>query len=294
MAEIKWIKITTDIFEDEKIDFIDSLPEKDTILIIWIKLLTLAGKVNDQGIIYLTPEIPYTEEMLAHKFKRPVNTVRLAFSTFVKLHLIEILENGNISIINWEKHQNIQQMSYIKEQNKIRKQRQRGKQKLIENKQENDMSRRCHINVTLQNKNKNKNKNKEKILSEAYTPDNIPYRLSSFLFNEILKHNPNSRLQSFNNGNKEKTIQRWAKDINLLICVDHQEPSIVEEVIRYCTADGFWGANILSGSKLREKWDTLAAQMKNRSVSRASKSEKESAEDDTVVGADGFPLKVLR
>ena len=60
MSEIKWIKITTGMFQDEKIDYIESLPEADAILIIWIKLLTLAGKCNSNGFIFLTENIPYT------------------------------------------------------------------------------------------------------------------------------------------------------------------------------------------------------------------------------------------
>ncbi|NQN39323.1 hypothetical protein HPA20_10690, partial [Streptococcus suis] len=33
-SEIKWIKIVTDIFDDEKILLIESLPEADTIIVI--------------------------------------------------------------------------------------------------------------------------------------------------------------------------------------------------------------------------------------------------------------------
>ncbi|TJX14987.1 hypothetical protein E9840_04595 [Tissierella creatinini] len=53
MAEVKWIKLTTSMFEDEKIDFILSLPEGDSILLIWIRLLTMAGKCNSNGFIFL-------------------------------------------------------------------------------------------------------------------------------------------------------------------------------------------------------------------------------------------------
>ena len=104
MAEVKWIKITTNMFEDEKIDFIESLPEADSILIIWIKLLTLAGKNNLNGYIFLTQNIPYTSEMLAHKFRRPLNTVKLALETLQRLEMIEFNEN-TLKISNWEKHQ---------------------------------------------------------------------------------------------------------------------------------------------------------------------------------------------
>lgn len=118
-AEIKWIKITTTMFEDEKIDFIESLPEMDSILIIWIKLLTLAGKSNMGGYIFLTENIPYTDEMLAHKFKRPLNTVRLALETFNRLGMIESTQEG-IYITNWEKHQNIEGMERVRKLNRER------------------------------------------------------------------------------------------------------------------------------------------------------------------------------
>lgn len=84
MGDVNWIKITTNMFEDEKIDYIESMPEADTILMIWVRLLTMAGRSNMGGYILLTEEIPYTEEMLAHKFKRQLNTVKFALQTFVK------------------------------------------------------------------------------------------------------------------------------------------------------------------------------------------------------------------
>ena len=44
MADVKWIKITTDIFDDEKILLIESLPDAYSIITVWFKLLCLAGK----------------------------------------------------------------------------------------------------------------------------------------------------------------------------------------------------------------------------------------------------------
>ncbi|MFT9495809.1 phage replisome organizer N-terminal domain-containing protein [Anaerosolibacter sp.] len=152
MAEVKWIKIAVNIFDDEKIDFIESLPEADAIIVIWFKLLTLAGKCNAGGYILLTDNIPYTEEMLAHKFRRPLNTVRLALETFRRLKMIEI-ETQEYHVINWEKHQNIEGMEKIKEQAKIRKRNQREREKMLIapakeeiGASENDnVSRDCHV-----------------------------------------------------------------------------------------------------------------------------------------------------
>lgn len=132
MSGIKWIKITVSMFDDEKIDFIDSLPEADAILVIWIRLLTLAGKCNAGGYIFLTEKIPYTDEMLAHKFRRPLNIVRLALETFKKLGMVEQEQDGRYYISNWEKHQNIEGMDKIREQTRKRVASHREKTKLLE------------------------------------------------------------------------------------------------------------------------------------------------------------------
>jgi len=119
MTIIKWIKLTTDMFDDEKIDFITSLPEADAIIVIWIRLLSLAGKCNAGGYIYLTEKIPYTDDMLSHKFRKPINIIKLALDTFQGLDMIEYNE-GIIFLTNWNKHQNIDGLEKIREQTRIR------------------------------------------------------------------------------------------------------------------------------------------------------------------------------
>jgi predicted phage replisome organizer len=102
--DVKWIKITTNMFDDEKIKLIESMPDKDAILIIWIKLLVQAGRTNANGYIFLNEKTPYTEEMLAIIFNRPVNTVRLALKTFKEFNMIE-MDEKDLLVTNWNKHQ---------------------------------------------------------------------------------------------------------------------------------------------------------------------------------------------
>lgn len=130
MASVKWIKITTDIFSDEKILLIEQMPDADSLLVIWFKLLCMAGKENNYGVFMMRNRMPYTEEMLSTIFRRPLNTVRLALSIFESFGMIDI-EDDIITIPNWEKHQNIEGMEKIREQNRVRKQRQREKQKFL-------------------------------------------------------------------------------------------------------------------------------------------------------------------
>ncbi len=143
MSNVKWIKLSTSMFDDEKIRLIEQMPDADTILVIWIKLLTQAGKTNSSGYIYLAENIPYTDEMLATIFNRPVSTVRLALKTFEQFGMITIDDEHFIAIENWEKHQNVEGMERIRLQNRERKRRQREREKkMLEG--VTGQSRDCH------------------------------------------------------------------------------------------------------------------------------------------------------
>lgn len=167
MSEVKWIKLSTQMFEDEKIRLIEHMPEADTILIIWVKLLAQAGKTNASGFIYLNENIPFSDEMIATIFNRPIATVRLALKTFESFGMIEILDNNFISISNWEKHQNVDGLTKIREDTRKRVQRYRERQKsLTGNVTSNEDE--TQGNATEEEKNKNKNK-KENINNNPYS-----------------------------------------------------------------------------------------------------------------------------
>lgn len=131
MAEVKWIKIVTNVFENRKIKQIATMPEGDAIVLIWFKLLCLAGKTNDKGAIYFTANMPYTDQMLATEFNKPLPTVQLALSTFQRFGMIEIAEDNLIYISSWEEYQNIDGMEKIRAQGRERINRYREKKKLL-------------------------------------------------------------------------------------------------------------------------------------------------------------------
>jgi predicted phage replisome organizer len=152
LAEVKWIKMATNIWDNRKIVQIESLPDGDTIIVIWLKLLCLAGTTNDSGMVYFTKEIPYTEQMLSTLFNRPLATIQFALKVFQEFEMISIIDDF-LQISNWKKYQNIEGMDKIREQNRIRKQNQRERQKIMI---EQDTSRDMSRDVTQQNKIKNK------------------------------------------------------------------------------------------------------------------------------------------
>lgn len=214
MADINWIKLRVDMFDDEKIKIIQSMPEGDAILVIWIRIIALAGKCNAKGLVLIEDEFPYSDEMLATIFNKPLATVRLALGTFEKFRMIERTEKG-IYISNFEKHQNTEGMEKIREQARIRKQREREKKRALleagntpalpDNSSENPetlpenmtdnvtshvTSRVTGREVTKQNKNKNiyNISSNEDIVETSEKTSEVPDRKSDRLsYDEIMK-----------------------------------------------------------------------------------------------------------
>lgn len=192
MAEVKWIKLVTDIFDNRKIKQIENVPDGDAIIVIWIKLLCLAGEINDAGMIYLTREVPYTEQMLSNQFNRPIATIQLALNMFQQFGMIEIIDDI-LHISNWEKYQNVDGMEKIREQTRKRVANYRENKRLLES------NVTCNVTVTDCNatdKNKNKNKNielqKEKEINKEKEKRNI-YQTVHEDFNETCKSFPKVR-----------------------------------------------------------------------------------------------------
>ena len=142
MASVGWIKLTTDMFDNRKVKHLRRLPDGNSIVLIWVMLLTMAGRCNASGMIFLTENIPYTPKMLADELDFEESTVLLALKAFEDLNMI-VTNESYFAIAGWEEYQNIEGLDKIREQNRLRKQNQRAKQKLLV-----DVSRDSHGTVT--------------------------------------------------------------------------------------------------------------------------------------------------
>lgn len=178
MSDITWIRLRVDMFDDEKIKIIQSMPDGDCLLVVWIRLIALAGKCNANGYVCVEDEFPYSDEMLSTIFNKPLLSIRLALETFEKLKMISRTSKG-VYITNFEKHQNIDGMERIREQNKIRKQRQRERQRRIAAEEqallEDNTSRDINVTVTGEvtqchatEKEKEEEKEKDNIYNTSY------------------------------------------------------------------------------------------------------------------------------
>lgn len=225
MADVKWIKITTDIFDDDKILLIESLPDADAIIVIWFKLLCLAGKQNNSGVFIMGSKLPYTEKMLATIFRRKESTVQLALQTFEQFGMIELID-GVITIPNWGKHQSLDQIESKKEYMKNYMKEYREKQKQIS-------SGMCKVNSKSNSKSNvrqadkirvNKKENKEEEEGEVCATPTSPTleEISDYIHNNNLSVNPNRFFSYYNDrdwktaNNKpiiwQQKLQEWDYD----------------------------------------------------------------------------------
>lgn len=175
MADVKWIKLSTDLFSNRKIKQIERMPDGDALIVVWLKLLTLAGTVNDSGLVYFTRDIPYTEQLLANEFNRPVATIEMALRVFEQFGMIEIVDNL-IHVSNWEKYQNVEGMEKIRKQNRLRVQRFRDKQKEFQELPEPNVT--GNVTVTLRNaididKKEDKELDKNKKTNSRFAPPTV-------------------------------------------------------------------------------------------------------------------------
>ena len=130
MADVKWVKLTTDMFDNRKIKHLRRLPDGNNIVLIWVMLLTMAGRCNSGGMIFLTENIPYTPKMLADELGFEETTVHLALQALEQFNMV-VINQGYFTIAGWNEYQNIDGMDKIREQNRLRKAAQRERQKAL-------------------------------------------------------------------------------------------------------------------------------------------------------------------
>lgn len=174
MADVKWIKITTDMFSNRKIKHLRKLPEGNSIVLIWVMLLTMAGRCNSGGMVFLTENIPYTPKMLADELDFEESTVKLALQALEQLGMI-VTEEGFFAIPGWEEYQNAEGLEKLREQTRKRVARHREKQKLLS----------CNVtgNVTDHYSNATE-EDKEKEIELEKEKEKIDYQQIADLYND--------------------------------------------------------------------------------------------------------------
>ena len=128
MVQVQWLKVYTDIFDNEKMKKLLRNRDGDTYFRVWIQLLTLAAKSNQHGAILLGENIPMSKEDLAKVMHKTLNKLEKIIQDLHKLDMI-IVEKDTICIKNWDMYQSADELEKLRESNRRRQQKYRDKQK---------------------------------------------------------------------------------------------------------------------------------------------------------------------
>jgi len=173
MADVKWIKITTDVFDDEKILLIESLPDAYAIIVVWFKLLCLAGKQNNSGV-FMMGRVAYTDKMLATIFRMKEATVTMALQTFEQFGMIEIID-GVITIPNWNKHQTLDAYEKKKERDRLYQAERRAAQRaLVQKSSDSQQIQSSDVVVSEEDKERDIEKDINNIISDSIESEPSP------------------------------------------------------------------------------------------------------------------------
>jgi len=149
-----------------------------------------------------------------------------------------------ITIVNWEDYQDRDKISTSKSTKRLTNNQPTTNQRLTTNKNDNKV--------------KNDKKKVEKI---NFTSKDM--KMVDLLIGLIQQNNPEWKMR----GNKDN----WAEHINKIHRIDERTYEQIEFMIKWVQQDSFWSQNILSTSKLREKFNDLIPRIKKSSFQGTKK-----------------------
>jgi predicted phage replisome organizer len=135
MAE-PWIKMMVGMFEGMSFKRIKRAKiggEKfrDKLTAVWFELMALAGRCNQDGALIEQSGTVLSElDDIATQIDREEEELQLCMAFYLKEGMVTH-SDGVYSISNWAEYQNIDGLAKIREQNRLRKQKQRANQKLL-------------------------------------------------------------------------------------------------------------------------------------------------------------------
>lgn len=129
MAKVEWIRIDVDIFQNPKLKRIRREEHGNEKMLLWIMMLTTAGRCNERGLLKMGDGLPYEIDDFADAYHIDKEIIADAIVSFKRYGLVEELD-GCYSLPGWEEHQNTEGLEKIREQNRERKRLERERKRL--------------------------------------------------------------------------------------------------------------------------------------------------------------------
>lgn len=88
---------------------------------------------------------------------------------------------------------------------------------------------------------------------ESSSPSPLAQELATQLLSSIKKSKPDL---------KDPNLKSWTLEIDRMLRIDKRSPESIKRILEWLPSNNFWSTNILSASKLREKFDQLELKMR--------------------------------
>ena len=118
MAQVGWIKLSTDIFSNRKIKILLKEREGDTYLRIWIQILTIAGECNRDGGLYISDKTPFKIKDFTNIIGKSNKTLTKSLQKFVDLGMLN-LKDDTYFVKNWSKYQSADKLRKLNSTSKV-------------------------------------------------------------------------------------------------------------------------------------------------------------------------------
>ena len=248
MRERKCVKFRVDMYEDTKFKIIDRRPERDLIHYVWTRFVTLAGKVNLEGDLYMSKNLPYTIETLAIEFNRDIDQIKLALDVFIELEMLELTADNVYRVKNFAKHQNIK----VKEKIKAIDKKEDIKNKEVQIKE--NFKNEIHDNEDKESENKISQNEEENVNNDEIGNLEITHKDINKIDNNIGDENINNNTQNMISipleTKRNKTANKNKKKERNIDVIDED----VEDNSIVCFFDGDEGRPLAEGESITQQW----------------------------------------
>lgn len=211
-------------------------------------------EIVDGEVYYWASRTKILEELELLDLKS--DTIYRHFKSLASLGLIDYVKNGKKDCVRLTK---LGKTYYVGNESEKTQNSEMNPSKLG-----NESEKHSDLNPTYKNTKEHKSTKDTKESSVALSVSDDSLLIAEYLFLKISSQQPNF---------KKPNLQVWAKDIDLALRVDGRTKDELITCINwiYSAPKGsFWIANILSGKKLREKFDTMNIQASQATQSKTS------------------------
>lgn len=258
-----WFRLYTDLLDSMKVQ---TLP--DATFKFWINLLCVIKQKNNGGMIPDDNEIAF---LMRLKTKKSASVIHSHLKILEEHGLID-RDNDRFVIHDWE---DAQPKSDTDTSNSNRQKRYREAHKndsVTESNEDSNALRNgddnAQVNVTSNAESNvtvtplEKSKSNSKRREEKNLKREVDFVQADKLAHDLFSLHRDLVDEKY--AVSETNIAGWAEDIERLHRIDGRDWGEIGEVIHWVKSDRFWAPNIMSGKKLREKYPTLIARMRQQ------------------------------